>query len=199
MQEDIKFSAFSSERLYLLLDNLLDAYEAQGINLESSFLPPIEEEEIKDLCTWFPTDLPKEIIALYGWRGGQKDDASSPFWFRDNIFHTLNIAKLEYESMMETYGSNPEDHELLKYSFPFASFDGSFYVLPSKGHLFNPNLDKPVICVFQGIDVFFYSIETMISTCIDWVNNRKYENDGSLPEKIEMDIWKKNNPGIFEV
>jgi len=190
---------FSTNKLHLLLDDLLKNYESKGMFIADTLLPALKEEEIKKQCNWFPTALPQEIIALYSWRGGQKDDEQPPFMFRDNVFHTLITAKLEYENMMESYGADPENHNLLKYSFPFASLDGSFYVLPAKGHSFNVSLEKPVISVFQGIDMFFYSIVSMVSTSIDWVSNSKYENDYLfLSEKAEMEIWKKHNPSIFE-
>lgn len=99
--------------------------------------------------------------------------------------------------MMESYGTIPEDHFMLKHSFPIASFNGGWYVLPTKGHRFSKNLTAPIISVLQGIDVFFYSIETMVSTCIDWVNHEKYDKNYTLPEDVEMSIWRKHNPGIF--
>ncbi len=190
---------YAKEKLHGLLDDLLKAYESKGTHIADTLLPPVAEEEIKEQCSWFPTELPQEIIALYSWRAGQKDDAQDPFAFRDNTFHTLIAAKYEYESMMESYGVNPEDHDLLKYSFPFASYDGSFYVLPAKEYSFNVSHEKPIISVFQGVDIFFYSIESMVSACIDWVSNSKYDNGYlSLSEKNEMEIWNKYNPGVFD-
>ncbi len=55
-----------------------------------------------------------------------------------------------------------------------------------------------MISVMEGITVFFYSIEHMLDTCIGWVTHPTYDADGgSLPEDIELEVWRKHNPGIF--
>jgi hypothetical protein len=194
---------FSSENLHKLLDKLLAAYEAKGMNVSASLLAPIEESDLKKKCSgWFPGELSPEIVSLYAWRGGQKEIAwgvDFPFWFRDNILCSIEIAEYEYKSMMESYGIYPENHELLKHSFPFASFNGGWYVFPTKGQPFSSNLKVPIISVFQDIAIYFFSIEKMVSTCIDWVRHEKYGSDNdSIPEDIEKDIWRKHNPGIFK-
>lgn len=99
--------------------------------------------------------------------------------------------------MMETYGANPADHDLLKNSFPFAAFNGGWLVLPCKEQKLDSRLTRPVISVMQGIDVWFYSIQLMIETCIEWVSHPAYGHSGnsSLPENEELAIWRKHNPG----
>ena len=99
--------------------------------------------------------------------------------------------------MMESYGIFPADHELLKYSFPFAAFNGGWYVFPTRGQPFSSSLEAPIIGVLQGIDIYYFSIETMVSTCIDWVSHEKYGADSSLPGDVERKIWQKHNPGVF--
>lgn len=191
---------FSTEKLHLYLNNLLAAYEAKGMKVTNSLLPALSEKQIREECSWFPEELPEEIISLYSWRGGQEEDAGvseSPFLFRDNGFCSLERAQQEYKSMMASYGTNPDDHKMLKYSFPIASFNGGWYVMPMKSHSFNPSLKRPVISVMEGIDVYFYTIESMVATCVDWVNHPKYDDDYSLPNDLEMKIWQKHNPGIF--
>jgi len=198
---NIDVPEFSSENLHSLLDELLSAYENRGMNLSSSLLPPIEERDLKNRCRWFPGELPREIISLYGWRGGQKKDAwasEHPFWFRDMSFCSIERAEYEYKSMMESYGSYPKNHELLKFSFPIASFNGGWYVLPTNGQPYSSKLTTPIISVFQGIDIYYFSIEQMVKTCIDWVNHDKYRDDYTLPDDIESAIWQKHNPGIFK-
>jgi hypothetical protein len=197
----INMPEFSQSRLHSQLDKLLAAYEDKGMKVSETMLPALTENEIREQCTWFPGELTKEIISLYSWRGGQQNDAwetKHPFWFRDNSFASLARAKIEYQSMMDSYGKNPEDHEMLKYSFPFASFNGGWYVLPTRKHDFNPSLKSPVISVLQGIDVYFYTIESMVSTCTEWVSHPEFDSDYTLPEDIEKQIWKKHNPRIFE-
>ena len=196
----INIPQFSKQNLHRQLDLLATAYEEKGLKVKQTMLPGIPEAELRKKCSWFPGELPEEIIALYEWSGGQvKDDwdVEYPFWFRDNVFSRIDRAKVEYSSMMSSYGSYPEDHEMLKYSFPFAAFNGSVYVLPTKGHNLNSVLNKPIVNVFQGIDIFFYSIERMVETCVDWVRNDMYSYDGVFPEKVEQEIWQKHNPGVF--
>ena len=197
---DIKLPEFSKHHLHEQLDKLLEAYESKGMTVRESLLPGIPEPELKKMCTWFPGELPEEIVALYEWRGGQAKDAweeEFPFWFRDNSFCSIQRAEYEYKSMMESYGTFPENHDMLKYSFPIASFNGSWYVLPTRSHNLDANLAKPIISVHEGIDIYFYSIEKMVQTCVEWVQHENYSPEGLYPEDIEMEIWKKHNPGIF--
>lgn len=194
----IEIPDFSKTRLHSKLDKLLAAYETKGMKVANSLLAPLSEKVVREKCLWFPGELPNEIVSLYAWRGGQEADAwdsDYPFWFRDNSFCSIERAEIEYKSMMDSYGSDPENHEMLKYSFPFASFNGGWYVLPTGTLTFNTTLKKPIVSVHQGVDIFFYTIETMVDTCVDWVNHPQYED--SLPDAVEMKIWCKHNPGIF--
>jgi hypothetical protein len=52
--------------------------------------------------------------------------------------------------------------------------------------------------VFQGVDIFYYSIEQMVETCIDWVREPHYPDGRPDDAKSEMRIWRVHNPGIFE-
>jgi len=197
---NISLPEFSGKNLHVLLDELLEAYESKGMHVSDSLLAPLSQSELIDRCSWFPGELPPEIISLYSWRGGQLKDAwesEFPFWFRDNSFCSVERAQFEYKSMMDSYGIYPEDHELLKYSFPFASFNGGWYVFPTQGQPFSATLKAPIVGVLQGIDIYYFSIETMVQTCIDWVSHDKYDADSSMPDKIEREIWQKHNPGIF--
>lgn len=117
------------------LDTLLAAYESKG-------------DKIRQKCQWFSAELLPEIICLYSWRAGQTENTwDSKFRFRDNSFCCIDRAEREYMSMMNSYGTYPEDHLMLKYSFPFAVFEGAWHVMPTKGHCFNQNLNAPVVSV----------------------------------------------------
>jgi hypothetical protein len=192
----ISLPSFSSDALISGLDTLVRAYEEKGMIV--SLLPGIDEAELRARCHWFPGTLPQELVALYGWRGGQAHwDEDHLFWLGDNLFPSLEMAEQEYASMMETYGTDPEDHEVLKYSFPFAAFNGGWYVLPTADHPFNSILPMPVLSVFQGVEPFFYSIQTMVDTYVEWVRHEQYTKEDHLPAEIERAIWEKHNPGIF--
>jgi hypothetical protein len=191
---------FDAIQFHQRLELLRLAFEAKGHHVSPSLLPAVQELELRERCSWFPTELPEELVALYAWRGGQANDAwdeEFPFCFRDCAFSGLGNAEQEYKSMMQSSGSNPEDHYLLKYSFPFAAFNGGWLVLPCKEQSLDRRFKRPVISVFQGIDVWFYSMELMIETCIEWVSHPKYAGNDHLQGDEEMEIWKRHNPGIF--
>ncbi|MEM8529182.1 MAG: hypothetical protein AAGG68_31410 [Bacteroidota bacterium] len=197
---DVDIPAFSKQQLHQQLERLLNAFETKGINVKNSLLPGLSEQEIREQCAWFPGNIPEEIIALYEWRGGQDESLGDDrFVFRDNKFCSLKKAEAEYQSMMQFYGIIDEStgQETLKYSFPIASFDGAFYVIPTKSHSFDSALEKPIISVFQGFDIFYYSLEKMVETCVEWVQHENYEVTGLYPEEVELEIWQKHNPGIF--
>lgn len=194
---------FSPDRLHQQLEQLRLAFEAKGLNVSRTLLPPLQDHELREKSEWFPGQIVPELIALYSWRGGQEPgpwdlaDTDFPFWFRDYAFSSLAIAKEEYQSMMASYGQIPEFHEQLKTSFPFAAFNGGWLVIPTIPYSFDKELAHPIVSVMEGIDVFFYSIEKMVETCIDWVSHPSYVGDGTLPEAVELEIWRKHNPGIF--
>ena len=191
---------FDAARLQAKLEELRLSYEAKGFNVSEALQPGLSAEETTARCSWFPEPLPKEIIALYRWRGGQlesREKKDFPFAFRDCAFVTPADAKLEYESMMKTYGANPADAPLLRISFPFAAFNGGWLVMPCAAQTLEPRLPRPVISVMQGVDVHYYSIETMVATAVDWVRHPKYDGYG-LPSDIELEIWQRHNPGIFQ-
>jgi len=193
----------SATRLHRLLEELRLAFQAKYLNVSDTLLPPLNEQELRGQCEWFPGEIIPELIALYSWRGGQEPgpwdlaDNDYPFWFRDCAFSSLAIAENEYRSMMTSYGQFPEFHSMLKTCFPFAAFNGGWLVIPTTSHDFDKDLKRPVISVMEGIDVYFYSIERMVETCIDWVSHPAYDADQSLPDDVELEIWRKHNPGIF--
>lgn len=195
----------SHARLHALLEELRTAYEARSLHVSATLLPGLTREEILARCGWFPSPLPEELIALYTWHNGQEQgvwEEEYPFWFRDMGFSRLELAKEEYAMMAGSYGSEPLQPSLdgvdLQHCFPFAAFNGGWYVFPCKGQALSREHPRPIIAVFEGIDVYFHSFESMLRTCIDWVRHPAYGKGSSLPEGIEMEIWRRHNPGIFQ-
>jgi len=187
------------------LEALLTAYEGHGADtIRDSLLPGLAREEIEQRCSWFPATVPEPVLEMYMWRSGQANDAWNepfPFWFRDMSFCSLEIAAAEYQSMISSYGVDNTmelDGVLLRSSFPFAAFNGGWYVVPAEEHRLNVDSTFPVVCVLQGIDWYFHSVEKMLDTCNEWVRCDGYEyGDGSLDEEREKRIWIKHNPGVF--
>lgn len=190
---------FDAARLQAKLEELRLAYEARGFNVSETLQPALSADEVTVQCGWFPAPIPKEILALYGWRGGQletREKKDFPFSFRDCAFVTPADARHEYESMMQTYGANPADAPLLRISFPFAAYNGGWLVMPCATQSLEPRLQRPIISVMQGVSVHYYSVETLLATVIDWVRHPKFDGYG-LPSSIELEIWQRHNPGIF--
>ena len=188
---------------------LLAAYRAKGRDPSSDLLPPASHAELLEVSAWFPAALPDPLLELYSWHNGQPKDAwdTEPeriFWFRDMQFTSLERAALEYRSLMESYGADDYWNEAkgvsLRSCFPFAAFNGGWYVVPCAGQRLDPRHSLPVISVFQGVDIHFYSLSQMLDTCIEWREASTW-NDRELwylDEADENRIWRKHNPGIFE-
>ena len=81
--------------------------------------------------------------------------------------------------------------------FPFASYEGSFWVLPTRAWAHHPLLERPVISVFEGVDVFFYSFATMLDTVTEWIVRDVWRPDGAVDQEAELEIWRRHNPGIL--
>lgn len=197
----IELPPFSSARFQTQLEAMRRAFEAKDLHVSDTLLPPIDAKTLARECAWFPASLPEELIALYGWRGGQAEDAWNteyPFWFRDDAFCSLRNAQREYLSMMSGYASMPGITGLtLTECFPFAAFNGGWLVLPCSAQTLDSRLARPVISVMEGVELFFYSMQTMVDTCLEWISHPLFSADGSLPPDIELDIWRRHNPGIF--
>jgi hypothetical protein len=190
-----------SSYISVKLDNLLAAYEAKGYATTNALAPGLSIDEILAETVWFPAPLKNDILDLYQWRNGVIINHSSVpynFKFRDMIFHSLQDARLGYQTMMEIYGvdSSIEQHKVdLATCFPFASYECGWYVLPCGEQLLGQIYPNPVISVFQGIDLYYYSVELMLDTCIAWVSHPDYEPYHHLRD--ESEIWREHNPGIF--
>ena len=191
---------------HMRLEELCKSFEAKGHNVSPSLLEPMSESGVKTRSeSWFPSTLPKSVIDLYTWKGGQANDAweeEFPFWFRDMSFISLDQAESEYKSMNGSYGIGntlEEDGIVLRDSFPFAAFNGGWFVIPGSTHQWSSKYKEPVICVLQGITLFYYSLEHMLKTCIECVQHPEWSTeDPDLDEDIELQIWRKHNPGIFD-
>lgn len=187
-----------------LCEMLLQAHGHRALALNDELLPGLARAEVVARTSWFPAPLPEPLLALYAWRNGQPQDAwgtQNVLWFRDMQFTSLERVRHEYESMMDSYGvgnSRAREGIELRTAFPFASFNGGWYVVPCAGHDFDPRHEHPVVCVFQGVYVFFHSIESMLATCIDWRLASRWVDDAwEIDEDLERAIWQRHNPGIL--
>ncbi len=190
---------FSPTSLHTQLDRLLSAYAARSPVTQQYLLPGLTETQILEQTAWFPKPLPREVMSLYQWRNGYSAPKNSdvlPFMFRDYTFLPLKDVEKEYRSMNDTYGRHPTDTDLLASSFPFAALGGGWLVIAAVKQGLAPSLERPVISVFQGVSIFFYSVEKMAETCTAWLAHPKHDGF-SIPPKHELEVWRQVNPGIF--
>lgn len=176
------------------LQALLDAYKAKGYAVETQLQPGLIKETIIEKTQWFPITLPESLIEMYQWHNGNQNwQEKYTYSFRDMSFISLETAKQEYENMLKTCNANSDLIDL-KTCFPFATYNQEWYVLPCAEQKLNTEYKMPVIEVFHDIKVYFYSLESMLDTCIEWVNQFGYETASNVSD--EMIAWKKYNPGI---
>jgi hypothetical protein len=188
--------------IHELLDQLRAAFIAKGQDVDSSLQPGLSRAEILEKTRMLGFPFPEELIQLYTWRNGQSERGRMSFSFRDNLFINLDRALAEYVELAGCSAElNFEEHGFhLKQSFPFAAFDGSWHVLVCAPHRLNSPHERPVVNVFHDVCLFFHSFESMLRTCVDWVRDPHWTTGSGLglSEDVEMMIWKRHNPGIFE-
>jgi hypothetical protein len=198
--EPVTLPPFSSASLHQRLDELLSAHTAKAPKIRQYMQPGLSETQILGQTAWFPKQLPRQIISLYQWRNGffAPNSTDVPqFQFRDYTFLPLQEIEKEYRSMNDTYGKIAPDTDLLASSFPFATLGEGWLVVSATKPSIAPQFERPVISVFQGVSVFFYSMEKMAETCTEWLAHPKH-NGLSIPRKDELEVWRRVNPGIFQ-
>ncbi len=187
-----------------LCNQLADTYEAKGINVRENLRPGLTTKEILEIVAPLQIVVPDDVIELYQWGNGHINefdpDLHRNFKFRDNDFISLEEAVMEYESVQAYYGIHStlqQDRVDLKACLPISSFQGSWDVVACGAHLFGSEKDYPVVRVFQGIDIYFHSISSMLVTCIEWISSPNWKVLRGLPREEEKEIWMRHNPDVF--
>ena len=177
-----------------LLNALLDASQVGGANVGAELNPGLEQNELLDLLAPLKLQVPQSFMEMYRWRNGCKDDHCG-FYFRDLTFVSLQEAIECREIILTYYALDADDPFDYAHFLPFSRLQGKDFF----GVLCTPIGDLPpaadnVISVSEGGNVLnFHSIESMLRTCIDWVDQDAISN-----EELELEIWRQHNPGIFE-
>lgn len=128
------------EQLHLLLEQLREAYIERGCCVNRYLQSGLTKAQVVEATARLGFSIPDEIIQLYMWRNGQSDNAEGEpdaFCFRDNTFISLERALGEYETYQKFYGqysSSEKDGFDLNLSFPFATFNGAWYVIVCGPH-----------------------------------------------------------------
>lgn len=197
--------------LHEKLDRLVAAMAAKGFCVDGAFNPGLTREQIDEKTRGLGFRLPEELYQLYMWHDGTRPgfDDSQPgctlFLFRDQVFLTLDQAVKELEDVRLSYGVTD--------AFPFTEWEGSWLVMPSRPYELPADVDtpptryrleRPVILVFQGIDVFAYSLDTLIDIATEWVERGVHtpgdehvsREEYAVRQDLELQIWDAHNPGI---
>ena len=184
--------------IHQLLERYLGVIKARGYTIERYLNPRLTRSQIAQQLLELPFTPPEEIFQLYQWHDGVHETCQISL-FREHQFLSLSQAKQEYQMLCTYYLGNGIDYGVdLSKCFPFAGFEGALYVLPADNQTLKTKLQRPVICVFEGVEVYFRDLPTMIETCIAWWVEGIYRvDDYSVDEKRELEIWKRLNPGIF--
>ncbi len=176
------------EDLPAKLERLRLVFEKAGHPIDNYLQPGLSREEIDARTRELPFRLPEELYALYMWRNGTKQDTTL-FLFRDQFFSSLEEGMANLKAL--PFFGVPK-------AFPFAAFEGSFYVLPIEPHSADPRYERPVVSVFEGVDVYFLSLSRMLDTVIDWFEQDVRKPVGGVVQaEREMAVWRQHNPGVF--
>lgn len=187
-----------------LLEELRVAHLERGCAVDRHLQPGLPRDELLRRTRSLGFTPPDDLVELYAWRNGQDADAemsADAMVFRDQKFVDVAGALREYPLIQEHYapeeGMIPGDFEVAE-AFPFATFMGSSYVMVCGPHELASPHPHPIVSVFQGVDLFFHSLETMLRTCLDWVRHPSWEAASTLPSEVEREIWQRHNPGVFD-
>ena len=165
------------------LQKLLEIRKVKGFPVDDDFQPGLSRENIAVLTKPLPFSFPDEVYALYQWHNGIPDESEFYFLFRDHRFLPLEEALMEYQQIVRYYPSIGDEIDV-GLCFPFAGFEGSYYCLPSETHPPIRGHKRPVISVFEGIDIHFYFACTCL---IDSANNRSF----TMKCRSEVKSWEK--------
>ena len=181
----------SPEEIGPKLAELERTMAAHGYDVGKSFRPGLSREQIDRRTKDLPYRLPEELYRMYMWHDGSPD--KGPLLFRDHRFMPLELAlRPPHIEVARTYEFQP--------AFPFAWFEGSYLLVPFERYGVHPALELPVINLFEGRTIDYYSIPRMLDTAIEWIREgvtrpgAEHRADG----KKELAIWRQHNPGIFE-
>lgn len=187
------------------LDTLLGSFRSKGIDPGQNLKPGLSEAELDGHAARLKLVLPPAVRDLYAWRNGLADpyaENDRQFVFRDQSFLSLDDAEeaiAHIRGFLSAYASAgldlPVDPDAL---LPIAALEGQFYAVPTGEGLAGLPGPHPVILLGEEMAVHFFSIESMIETCIDWVNDPSFDAEDFEVEDDET-AWERHNPGALDI
>ncbi len=189
-----------------LCEQLADAHEAKGIAVRSTLQPGLRRDDILAQTASLGFALPESIVELYAWHNGhgftEPWHEGPALRFRDTAFLSFEVALTEYRELQSyreaTDSTLSSDGIDLRTSFPIAQIQGVWLVVACGEHLYGNDKTDVVVSVYHDIELYFYSVESMLKTCLAWVSHPAWNENAYelLPDGIERDIWQRFNPGI---
>lgn len=181
------------------LDRLADLIKRREKEIDN-LRRGLTRREIEQKIACLPFEFPQELYELYQWRNGIEQpstDLLSPFLFRDHYLSNLDDAIENYLAIQTSFNTE-EDRKIADWSksFPFAYFEGSYLLIILGKHFLEKKYKYPIINIFEGVELWFCSFDSMLDTCIEW-NQQTFEKYDT--PKDEINIWQKHNPGIFKI
>ncbi|NYI42982.1 hypothetical protein BJ993_000062 [Nocardioides aromaticivorans] len=183
-----------SSSLAARLEVLADAYALRGYDVRPNLLPGATSGELDEVEAALGVVLPASYRELYGWSAGVIDEfGTAPrMRFRDESLLPLARVVEERDRLLEVYDwCESVDGRVVA---PFASFEGSVLVVACGPQRLTSAVPHPVISYFQGIDVYYDSIEAMVETCIAWASQEGWGPYEAAPN--EMEVWRRFNGSV---
>lgn len=187
------------------LDALLAAFQNKGIDPTNNLRPGLSDDELEEFSSQFGCDFPEDVRALFRWRNGSIDVSADPdqlFVFRDQPFLSLSDAKQARDSIrmfLDAFTSAglsaPFEAETL---IPIAEFEGQYFAVATSPDNITAAHPNPVVSLGEDMCIYFYSVSSMLDTCLEWVRDPAYSVESPVPED-EMIAWEKYNPGVFNI
>lgn len=176
------------------LEVLADAYAAHGYDVRPNLLPGATVSELDAVESALGVVLPASYRELYGWSAGVVDSSGTLpcLRFRDEALLPLSRVVEERGLLLDTYGWFADvDGRTVA---PLAFFQGSVLVVACGPQGRTSAVPHPVISYFEGIDVYYDSIEAMVETTIAWVVQPDWRPHEAAPN--EMEIWRRCNVAV---
>lgn len=174
------------------LELLADAYARHGYDVRGNLRPGASADELAELESLLGLAPPAAYRDLYSWSAGTVDDSGPCLRFRDEALLPLARVAEERELLVETYGWF--DGVDLGTLAPLATFEGATLAVACGPHDLTPLAAYPVISFFQGIEVFYDSIGSMVKTALDWVSQPDWAPYAPAPNELE--IWRRHNRAV---
>jgi cell wall assembly regulator SMI1 len=197
-QQDIDRAenAYDGAKLTETLERILVWMKKNNPVVAAALKPGLTKSEIADKVSSLPFQLPEEVIALYQWRNGVREDCPGSFiWYHN--FLSLDRAIHEYEGMN---GLNLSGWH--KNWFPLFDFEGEYYFVPCSK---KKHSALPIGYYFleeTEATVCYTNLTTMMQTALECFETGAVfvedKEKGILRENIRdvKRIYEKHNPGL---